>query len=67
MDRADGYLGPPTAFGLLSTYYEDQFGLDYRALGKLAVAQREHAVLNDLACEKLRKPITRRRLCRTHA
>ncbi len=53
-----GYMGPPAAFGLLSKRYEHQFGLDYRALGKLAVAQREHAVLNDLACEKLRKPIT---------
>lgn len=53
-----GYLGPPAAFGLLSKRYEHQFGLDYAALGKLAVAQRGHAVLNDLACEKLRKPIT---------
>ena len=53
-----GYLGPPAAFGLLSKRYEHQFGLDYRALGKLAVVQREHAVLNDLACEKLRKRIT---------
>jgi acetyl-CoA acetyltransferase len=53
-----GYLGPPAAFGLLSKRYEHQFGLDYAALGKLAVAQRGHAVLNDLACEKLRKPIS---------
>ncbi|MGD9812181.1 MAG: thiolase family protein [Sphingobium sp.] len=53
-----GYLGPPAAFGLLTRYYEDRYGLDYRALGKLAVAQRDHAVLNPLACEKLRKPIT---------
>jgi len=53
-----GYLGPPAAFGLLSKRYEHQFGLDPRALGKLAVAQRDHAVLNPLACEKLRKPIT---------
>ncbi len=53
-----GYLGPPAAFGLLSKRYEHQFGLDYKALGKLAVAQREHALLNDIACEKLRKPIT---------
>src|SRR5262249_2907326 len=30
----------------------------YRALGKLAVAQRGHAVLNELAVEKLRKQIT---------
>ena len=53
-----GYLGPPAAFGLLSKRYEHQFGLDYKALGKLAVAQRQHALLNDNACEKLRKPIT---------
>ncbi len=53
-----GYLGPPTAFGLLSKRYEHLYGLDYAALGKMAVAQRGHAVLNDNACEKLRKPIT---------
>jgi len=53
-----GYLGPPAAFGLLSKRYEHQFGLDFEALGKLAVTQREHALLNDNACEKLRKPIT---------
>ena len=53
-----GYIGPPAAFGLLSRRYEHQFGLDYAALGKLAVAQRGHAVLNGLAVEKLRKPIT---------
>lgn len=53
-----GYLGPPAAFGLLSRRYEHQFGLDYEALGKLAVTQRQHALLNDNACEKLRKPIT---------
>ena len=51
-------IGPPAAFGLLSRRYEHQFGLDYAALGKLAVAQRGHAVLNELAVEKLRKPIT---------
>ena len=53
-----GLIGPPAAFGLLSRRYEHQFGLDYRMLGKLAVAQRAHAVLNDNACEKLRKPMT---------
>jgi acetyl-CoA acetyltransferase len=53
-----GYLGPPAAFGLLSKRYEHQFGLDYEMLGKLAVAQRGHAVLNELAVEKLRKPMT---------
>lgn len=53
-----GYLGPPYAFGLLSKRYEHQFGLDYACLGKLAVAQRQHALLNELGCDKLRKPIT---------
>jgi len=53
-----GPLGAPAAFGLLSKRYEHQFGLDYAALGKLAVTQRQHALLNDNACEKLRKPIT---------
>jgi acetyl-CoA acetyltransferase len=53
-----GYIGPPAAFGLLSRRYEHQFGLDYAALGKLAVAQRGHALFNELAVEKLRKPIS---------
>ena len=53
-----GYIGPPAAFGLLARYYEAHYGLDYRALAKLAVTQRAHALLNDLACEKLRKPMT---------
>lgn len=54
-----GLMGPPGAFGLLSRRYEHQFGLDYDMLAKLAVTQRDHAVLNDNACEKLRRPITR--------
>src|ERR1700691_2789644 len=49
-----GLLGPPGAFGLLSKRYEHLYGLDYRMLGKLAVAQRGHAVLNPNAVEKLR-------------
>lgn len=53
-----GLMGPVGAFGLLSKRYEYEHGLDYEALGKLAVAQRNHAVLNENACEKLRKPIT---------
>lgn len=53
-----GLMGPPAAFGFITNRYEHQFGLDYAMLGKLAVAQREHAILNDNACEKLRKPIT---------
>jgi len=53
-----GLLGPPGAFGLLSKRYEHLYGLDCRMLGKLAVAQRGHAVLNPNAVEKLRQPIT---------
>ena len=53
-----GLLGPPTSFGFITNRYEHQFGLDYAMLGKLAVAQRNGAVLNELACEKLRAPIT---------
>lgn len=53
-----GLMGPPASFGLLSRYYEHKYGLDYEALAKLAITQRDHAVLNDNACEKLRKPIT---------
>lgn len=53
-----GIIGPPADFGLLSTRYAHQFGLDYTSLGKLAVAQRNHAIMNDHACEKLRKPIS---------
>ncbi|MFN3888887.1 MAG: thiolase family protein [Beijerinckiaceae bacterium] len=53
-----GLMGPPAAFGFISNRYEHQFGLDHSMLGKLAVAQRNHALLNENACEKLRKPIT---------
>jgi acetyl-CoA acetyltransferase len=53
-----GLMGPPGAFGLLAKRYDHQYGLDTAALGKLAVAQRNHAVLNENACEKLRVPIT---------
>lgn len=53
-----GMIGPPADFGLLSSRYDQLYGLDFEALGKLAVTQRNHALLNDNACEKLRKPIT---------
>ena len=51
-------MGPPGAFGLLSRAYEAKYGLDYRMLGKIAVTQRNHALLNENACEKLRVPIS---------
>jgi len=53
-----GIQGPPGAFGLLMHRYMHQYDLDFRALGKLAVAQRNGAVLNDNAVEQLRKAIT---------
>lgn len=53
-----GVMGAPGMFGLLQRRYEAQFGLDYRVLGKLAVTQRNHALMNENACEKLRVPIT---------
>jgi acetyl-CoA acetyltransferase len=53
-----GTMGPPGYFGLLSTRYREQWGLDDNALAKLAVTQRNHALMNDLACDKLRKPLT---------
>lgn len=53
-----GIQGPPGGFGLLMNRYMAQYDLRPEALGKLAVAQREGAVLNDLAYEKLREPIT---------
>jgi acetyl-CoA acetyltransferase len=53
-----GLMGPPGTFGLLASRYAAEHGLDERALAKLAVVQREHARLNDNACEKLRKPLT---------
>jgi len=52
-----GLMGPPGAFGLLARRYEHQHGLDYEALAKLAVTQRNHAILNPNALEKLRQPI----------
>ena len=53
-----GMIGPPADFGLISRRYDHLFGLDLNALAKLAVTQRNHALMNDNACEKLRKPIT---------
>jgi acetyl-CoA acetyltransferase len=53
-----GIQGPPGGFGLLMNRYTAQYDLKLEGLGKLAVAQREGAILNDLAYEKLRTPIT---------
>ncbi len=53
-----GLQGPPGGFGLLMHRYMEQYDLKFEALGKLAVAQRNGAVLNENAVEGLRKPIT---------
>jgi len=53
-----GYAGPLSAFALLSSVYDHRYGLPHDALAKLAVTQRNGALLNDNACEVLRKPLT---------
>ncbi len=53
-----GFQGPPTAFGFLSSAYDQKYGLSFEALAKLAVAQRDGAIRNDSALETFRKPIT---------
>lgn len=53
-----GLRGPTGVFGMLMHRYEHQHGLDYGALAKLAVTQRNHALLNPNASAKLRTPLT---------
>src|SRR5690606_21173539 len=53
-----GVQGPPAMFGLLMNRYRHQYGLKDEALGKIAVTQREHALLNDNALEKFKKPLS---------
>lgn len=53
-----GIQGPPGAFGLLMNRYAHEHDLDLRGLGALAVAQRNGAVSNPNAYEKLRTRIT---------
>lgn len=53
-----GLRGPVGVFGLLTQRYRHLHELDERALARLAVTQRNHAILNDNACEKLRAPLT---------
>ena len=53
-----GYAGPLTSFALLSSVYDQRYGLPHDALAKLAVTQRNAALLNPNACDVLRKPLT---------
>jgi acetyl-CoA acetyltransferase len=53
-----GYAGPLSVFGLLGSVYAQRHGWPEQALGKLAATQRRGALLNDNACEVLRKPLS---------
>lgn len=53
-----GLFGPVGVFGLLSRRYDLQYGLNQQALAKLAVTQRNHALMNPKAVDKLQKPLT---------
>jgi acetyl-CoA acetyltransferase len=55
-----GVQGPPGMFGLLMSRYVAQYKLIPEALGKIAITQREHALRNDNAYEKFKKPLTMR-------
>jgi acetyl-CoA acetyltransferase len=53
-----GLRGPVGAFGMIMRRYDHLYGLNRSALAKLAITQRQHALLNDNACPRLRKPMT---------
>ena len=53
-----GVQGPPATFGLLMSRYIHQYGLEPEALGKIAITQRAHALHNDNAYVKFKKPLT---------
>lgn len=53
-----GVQGPPGLFGLLMSRYSAEYELNPEALGKIAITQRDHAILNENACNKLKKPLT---------
>jgi acetyl-CoA acetyltransferase len=55
-----GLRGPVGAFGMIMRRYDHLYGLNRDALAKLAVTQRQHSILNDNACPRLRKPMTER-------
>ncbi|HWW49661.1 MAG TPA: thiolase family protein [Xanthobacteraceae bacterium] len=53
-----GVQGPPAVFGLLMSRYAHQYNLKPEALAKIAITQRNHALLNENALEKFRKPLS---------
>lgn len=52
-----GITSPPASFGLLMSRYAYEFGDPTDALASIAVTQRRHALLNNNACIKLKKPL----------
>jgi len=53
-----GLIRPPAAFALVQNAYEQRYGAPDAALAKIVVTQREHALQNARACDKLRKALT---------
>jgi acetyl-CoA acetyltransferase len=53
-----GYSVLPLSFALLTSAYAARYGSPDRALAKLAVAQRNGALLNEQACDYLRTPLS---------
>jgi acetyl-CoA acetyltransferase len=53
-----GYSVLPLSFALLTSAYAARYGSPDCALAKLAVAQRNGALLNDRACDYLRVPLS---------
>jgi acetyl-CoA acetyltransferase len=53
-----GYSVLPLSFALLTTAYTARHGAPDQALARLAVTQRNGALLNDRACDYLRLPLT---------
>ncbi|MCS6763975.1 MAG: thiolase family protein [Candidatus Protistobacter heckmanni] len=53
-----GVQGPPATFGLLMSRYVHQYGLKPKALGKIAITQRNGALVNDNAYKKFKKELT---------
>ena len=53
-----GVQGPPAPFGLLMSRYIHQYGIDPEALGKIAITQRAHALHNENAYQKFKKPLS---------
>jgi acetyl-CoA acetyltransferase len=53
-----GLVRPPPAFGLLLSAYQAAHGPPAEALGKIAVTQRRHALMNDNALPRFKRPLT---------